>query len=100
MVFEEEEGTTVIVLEKTAAAFALDAHFPCQMITLGVHSSLEACGFLAHICTRLAALKIPTNAVSALRHDHLFVPASSARQALEALEDMVSHAASSALARH
>ena len=42
MVFREAEGTTLILLRTEAEAFGLDYEFPCRMITLNVHSSLEA----------------------------------------------------------
>jgi len=52
MVFQEAEGLTLIVeLEKTQAA-GLQTSFPCRMITLNIHSSLEAVGFLAAILPR------------------------------------------------
>lgn len=44
------------------------------MITLTVHSSLEAVGFIATIATRLAEHGMGVNPVSGFFHDHLFVP--------------------------
>ena len=58
------------------------------MITLSVHSSLEAVGFLAAITARLANAGISVNAVSAFHHDHLFVPEHRASEALRLLQDM------------
>ena len=55
------------------------------MVTLTVHSALDAVGFLAAITTRLAAAGISVNAVSAFFHDHLFVPAERAEEAVEIL---------------
>ncbi|RAH45552.1 uncharacterized protein BO95DRAFT_442940, partial [Aspergillus brunneoviolaceus CBS 621.78] len=52
LLFQEAEGTTlVIVREKAIAHGFTDYVFPCRMISLSVHSSLEAVG-----------------------HDHVFVP--------------------------
>ncbi|RVA88555.1 ACT domain-containing protein, partial [Mesorhizobium sp. M7A.F.Ca.CA.004.02.1.1] len=61
------------------------ASFRCRMVTLNIHSSLEAVGFLAAITTRLAAAGMGVNPVSAFYHDHLFVPADRAEEALELL---------------
>lgn len=85
MVFREREGVTLIVDEEKAIAAALTASFRCRMVTLNIHSSLEAVGFLAAITTRLAAAGIGVNPVSAFYHDHLFVPADRAEEALELL---------------
>ncbi|MGX7875831.1 ACT domain-containing protein [Mesorhizobium sp. ORM6] len=85
MVFREREGTTLIVTEDAAMAGGLTASFRCRMITLNIHSSLEAVGFLAAITARLAAAGMGVNPVSAFYHDHLFVPANRAQEALELL---------------
>ena len=82
MVFREREGTTLIVTEDAASAAGLAASFRCRMITLNIHSSLEAVGFLAAITARLAAAGMGVNPVSAFYHDHLFVPADRAEEAL------------------
>ncbi|MER9140223.1 ACT domain-containing protein [Mesorhizobium sp. M0830] len=85
MVFREREGATLIVAEEAANAAGLTASFSCRMVTLNIYSSLEAVGFLAAITTRLAAAGIGVNPVSAFYHDHLFVPADRAEEALELL---------------
>ena len=93
MMFREREGTTLIVTEDAASAAGLAASFRCRMITLNVHSSLEAVGFLAAITTRLAAAGMGVNPVSAFYHDHLFVPADRAEDALELLRKLGKHSA-------
>ena len=42
MVFEEAQGTTLIMLKSEAESHSLSYEFPCRMITLNIHSSLEA----------------------------------------------------------
>jgi hypothetical protein len=101
MIFREAEGLTAIVTREEAAAARLAAAFPCRMITLNVHSALEAVGFLAAVGTLLADAGIAVNPVSAFHHDHLFVPLDRAEEALRILKEMsaespdVSSAASS-----
>jgi len=85
MSFHEAEGTTLIVLKSQADALGLVYEFPCRMITLEVHSSLEAVGFIAHIATRLAAAGMGVNPVSGFYHDHLFVPDGREGEALRLL---------------
>lgn len=74
MQFHEAEGLTLILLKDEAEASNLPHEFPCRMITLNVHSSLEAVGFLARITTALARHGMGVNPVSGFYHDHLFVP--------------------------
>ena len=88
MTFHEAEGLTLIVLKDDADAHRLDYDFPCRMITLDVHSALEAVGFLARITTALAAHGMGVNPVSAFYHDHLFVPDGREDEALAVLQDL------------
>lgn len=73
MLFRESEGWTLIASKTTAEALGLEAIFPCRKVTLGVHSSLDAVGFMAAITTRLAKISIGVNPVSGFYHDHLYV---------------------------
>jgi len=90
MAFREEEGTTLVLSEDEARTAGLEAGYRCRMITLAVHSSLEAVGFLAAVTTALAAAGISVNPVSAYHHDHLFVPANRAGEAMDVLWDLSS----------
>ena len=85
MVFKETEGTTLILLQEEAEAAQLDYEFPCRMITLNVHSSLEAVGFIARVATELAKHNMGVNPVSGFYHDHLFVPDGRESEAMELL---------------
>lgn len=93
MRFVEREGTTLILAETHAKAAGLAGMFRCRMITLDIHSSLEAVGFLAAITARLAAAGMGVNPVSAFYHDHLFVPAERADEALAILLELAAEAA-------
>lgn len=88
MMFREREGMTLIVLEDEARPAGLETSFRCRMVTLNIHSSLEAVGFLAVVTTRLAAAGMGVNTVSAFYHDHLFVPVDRADEALELLRKL------------
>lgn len=90
MVFREREGTTLIVEQSKAVTAGLQHEFPCKMITLNVHSSLEAVGFLASVTQRLAKLQMGVNPVSGFYHDHLFIPIDRAQEALAELQFMSS----------
>ena len=93
MLFREHEGTTLIVIEDRAKAAGLEATFRCRMITLNIHSSLEAVGFLAAITARLARAGMGVNPVSAFYHDHLFVPADRAEEAMDLLRNLATESA-------
>ena len=88
MRFEEAEGTTLIVLRSEAEALSLPYEFESRMITLNIHSSLEAVGFIARIATALAAQGMGVNPVSGFYHDHLFVPLGREAEAMEILETL------------
>jgi hypothetical protein len=85
MVFQETEGVTLILLKSEAEAHDLPCEFPCRMITLKVHSSLAAVGFIARIATQLARVGMGVNPVSGFFHDHLFVPEARADEAMALL---------------
>ncbi len=84
--FYETEGLTLILKREAAA----EAHLPYtavfSLITLSIHSSLEAVGFLAAITTKLAAYGISVNPVSAYYHDHLFVPVARSAEVMQLLQ--------------
>ncbi len=88
LIFGEREGTTVVIRRGEAERLGLPYEFPSRLITLTVHSSLDAVGFLAAITARLAEAGISVNPVSAYYHDHLFVPEHRAAKALRLLLTM------------
>ena len=88
LTFREPEGTTLVIPQEEAERIGLPHQFASRLITLTVHSSLDAVGFLAAITARLAAAGISVNAVSAFYHDHLFVPEHRAEEALGLLQNI------------
>lgn len=89
-VFQEQEGLTLILTQAQAGQLGLLYDGTWAWITLTVHSSLSAVGFLAVITTRLAGEGISVNPVSAFYHDHLFVPWERREQAMNALKELSS----------
>ena len=75
-VMREAEGVSLIL---PAGA---DAELPMRQITLNVYSSLEGVGLTAAVATVLANAGIACNMVAAYHHDHAFVPAARAEEAL------------------
>jgi len=92
LTFREREGTTLILRREEAELANLPYQFASRLITLTVHSSLEAVGFLAALTARLANAGISVNAVSAFHHDHLFVPEHRADEALHLLQEISAQA--------
>ncbi|GEA60070.1 ACT domain-containing protein [Vibrio comitans] len=85
--FIEPEGLTLILERGLADQKQLSFDGSFRMITLTVHSSLEAVGLTAAVSTKLAAKDISANVVAAYYHDHIFVPAAKAELALLALNE-------------
>lgn len=85
MTYGEAEGLTLVLRQDEAQKVGLVHVFPSRRITLNIHSSLDAVGFLAALLPTLAAAGIGVNPVSAYFHDHLFVPADRADEALDLL---------------
>ncbi len=86
--FRETEGVTLIATEQQAKDSQLPFDSTWACITLTVHSSLNAVGFLAAILDRLAQAGISVNPVSGYYHDHLFVPWMSRHRAMDVLEEL------------
>lgn len=83
--FIEKEGLTLILHREKAEQAGLKYSAVMKMITLNVHSSLEAVGLTAIVATCLANHGISANVVAAYFHDHIFVPKIQAQAAFEAL---------------
>lgn len=88
LTFREEDGTALVISREEAEAEHLAFAFPSRLITLTVHSALDAVGFLAAVTAPLAEAGISANAVSAFYHDHLFVPVDRADEAIAVLREL------------
>ncbi len=88
MTFREEEGMTLIVHPDEARRLGQPGGPAFRRITLGVNSSLEAVGLTAAVASTLTAIGISANVVAGFHHDHVFVPADRAEDALACLVRM------------
>jgi hypothetical protein len=88
MTFAEDEGLTLILRQDEADAAGLAYGLVTEWITLMVRSALDGVGLTAAVSGTLAAAGISANIVAATCHDHLFVPAGSAGEAVRLLEDL------------
>jgi hypothetical protein len=93
MMFQEAEGTTLVLLKDAAQAADLPYEFPSRMITLNIHSSLDAVGFMARIATALGNEGMGVNPVAGFYHDHLFVPNGREQDAQRILSQIAKDAA-------
>lgn len=86
--FQEREGTTLILplAEAEQAGLQFEGYYRC--ITCEVHSSLEAVGMTAAMSTALGKAGISANVVAAFYHDHIFVPAEKVGLALDVLTSL------------
>ncbi|KAJ5595073.1 uncharacterized protein N7459_001281 [Penicillium hispanicum] len=93
LIAQEAEGTTIVTTEALAASHGFqEAVFPCKKISLAIHSSLEAIGLIAAITNRLKDHRISTNVVSGFFHDHIYVPAGRAEDAMRVLAELSAEA--------
>ncbi len=82
----EDEGLTVVTERGPTGEPADGDTF--RAITLGVHSSLNAIGFIAAVARALADARIPANVIAGYHHDHVLVCAARAQQAMAILRDL------------
>ena len=93
--FQEDEGLSLVLSEEQAIRHGLKMSSAMCRITLGVQSSINVVGLTAIVSQCLADKGISVNFVAAYHHDHVFVAADQAEQALAILKDLsVQHAKS------
>lgn len=88
MEFREHEATTLVVSADEARMHGLVGEFRCEWVVIGARSDLSAVGFVAEITARLATAGISANVVSAVHHDHLFVPVGLGERAVAVLLEL------------
>jgi hypothetical protein len=90
MTFTEDEGLTVIISQDEADAAGLAYDLVTEWITLTVSSALDGVGLTAAVSAALTRAGISCNVVAATYHDHLFVPAGRAAEAVAILGELAS----------
>ncbi|GAB3539515.1 ACT domain-containing protein [Pontibacter brevis] len=90
--FKEREGLTVVLPKEAAEGAGISYSVVFSWITLKVHSSLEAVGLTAAFSKALADAGISCNVVAAYYHDHIFVPAKDASNAMQVLRSCTNQA--------
>ncbi|MEZ9777822.1 ACT domain-containing protein [Vibrio sp. 10N.261.54.A5] len=85
--FREKEGLTLVLKEDVATKAQLNFDGVFSLITLSVHSSLEAVGLTAAFATKLGSYGISANVVAGYYHDHIFVQKYKAEAAMSALKE-------------
>ena len=85
--FLEKEGLTLVLTEDVALQAQLDFDGVFCLITLSVHSSLEAIGLTAAFATKLGSYGISANVIAGYYHDHIFVQKEKAGEAMIALRE-------------
>ena len=81
----EADGVSVVLAEADALALGVPIAFTAAWITLDVHSDLAAIGLTAAFSQALAQAGIGCNVVAGTCHDHLFVAATQAEDAMAVL---------------
>lgn len=85
--FREQEGLSLVIPKDRAVAEGIEFDSTFKMITLTVHSSLDAVGLTAAVATKLTEYDISANVIAAFHHDHIMVPTAKADLAMVALAE-------------
>jgi hypothetical protein len=86
--YREVEGLTLVVSKEAAIANKLPFESVFRVITLMIHSSLDAVGLTAAVASKLTERDISANVIAAYYHDHIFVQVEKADLAMEALSEL------------
>ena len=89
----EPEGLSLVIPEPLAHELGLPVAYSAAWITLTVHSDLAAIGLTAAFSGALGQAGIGCNVIAGVHHDHLFVPADRATEAMTILQEMAAGAA-------
>jgi hypothetical protein len=82
----EPEGITLILTVQQAEQWQINYDSVFSLITLQIHSSLDAVGLTAAFSTALAKHNMSANVVAGFYHDHLLVAKDDAQKAIKVLQ--------------
>lgn len=88
----EQEGITLVLSQEDSKRIGLPSAAPFVRISLGAYTSLNAVGITATIAQTLASRDVPCNVIAGFHHDHLFVPAPQAAEAMRLLDSLSNQA--------
>lgn len=89
----EAEGLTALIPYEQAQRHGIKyRHAILARISLGINSSVKLSGLTATVARHLASAMIPCNLIGGMHHDHLFVPATRAKEAMKHLADLSAQA--------
>ncbi|MCI5871826.1 ACT domain-containing protein [Streptococcus sp.] len=97
---KEEEGLSVLVTEKIAHTYGLEAQFRSAWITLNVHSDLAAVGLTAAFASALGEVGLSCNVIAGNYHDHILVPYDKADLAMRTLKGLQERAQKESLEKN
>ncbi len=89
----EAEGLTLVLRQEDADAAGLAYDYTAGWITLRIHSALDAVGLTGAFAAELATHGLSCNVIAGHHHDHLFVPAERAAEAVAVLEQLATRSA-------
>lgn len=84
----EDEGTTLVLAQGEADRLGIGYEYVAAMVTLRVHSALDAVGLTAAVAQVLADAGMSCNIVAGYYHDHLFVPVDRGAEAVRLLRGL------------
>ena len=84
----EDEGLSLVLERSVAEGESLHYQGVFKLITLRVHSDLEAVGLTAAISAKLASENISANVIAGYYHDHVLVPAGRESEAMKYLLEL------------
>lgn len=89
----EPEGVTLVLAQEEADEAGLSYDYTAGWITLRVRSALDAVGLTAAFATELGAHGLSCNVIAGYHHDHVFVAADRADEAVAVLEALAARSA-------